>query len=232
MDVRLAIVVLPDFSPPRPRVSASAVSSGWRTLLDFATGRAYTYFIQQGCEAAGKEGIMSVRADSPTSTAAGSQIADSAKVYQEGIVAGALGGGAIAAWFLILDALNGRPLYTPTVLGTALFRGGAGLDAPDTLAISVDMVVAFTWVHLLVFVVLGGIASHLVALAERQPNAGFGVILFLVVLEFGFVAVAMIGAEAVLHALALPAIFVGNLLAAAAMAAYLWRRHPNLTIAP
>jgi len=51
---------------------------------------------------------------------------ESAKLYQEGIVAGLIGAATVAIWFFIADAINGRPLYTPTVLGTALFRGGGG----------------------------------------------------------------------------------------------------------
>jgi hypothetical protein len=30
-------------------------------------------------------------------------------------------------WFFVLDTIQGRPFYTRTVLGTALFRRGAGL---------------------------------------------------------------------------------------------------------
>ena len=58
-------------------------------------------------------------------------------------------------WFLIVDTVNGRPLYTPTVLGTALFGGGAGLETPETLQPSFEMAFSFTWVHVLVFLVIG-----------------------------------------------------------------------------
>ena len=51
-------------------------------------------------------------------------------VYLEGIRAGLVGASIIALWFLIVDTIAGRPLYTPTVLGAALFHGGAGLAAP------------------------------------------------------------------------------------------------------
>ena len=154
------------------------------------------------------------------------------QIYQEGIVAGALGAVTIAAWFLILDTINGRPLYTPSVLGTALFEHGRGIEAPDTLPISGDMVLVVTWLHLLIFAVIGGAASRLLALAEQQPNLGFGVVLLFVVFEFGFVLAAMIFAQPILHALDWSAILVGNLLAAGAMAAYFWRRHPHLQMRP
>ena len=52
---------------------------------------------------------------------------DSTRVYQDGIVAGILAAIAVAVWFLIFDTARGHPLYTPSVLGTALFRREAPL---------------------------------------------------------------------------------------------------------
>jgi len=72
--------------------------------------------------------------------------------------------------FFVIDSLSGRPFYTPNVLGTALFRHGSGLDQPQALAISVEMVLSYTWVHGLAFCVIGGFASKLLALAERNLN--------------------------------------------------------------
>jgi hypothetical protein len=153
-------------------------------------------------------------------------------VYAEGIVAGLLGAASIAVWFLIVDTINGRPLYTPTVLGTALFRSGAGLDNPAALPISFEMVMVFTWVHALVFAVIGGLAARLLAFAEQTANVGFGIVLLFVIFEFGFIAVTTVAAEQVLSSLAWPAVLVGNMLAAAVMGAYFRRRHPNLRIEP
>lgn len=163
---------------------------------------------------------------------ASSPPAETSRLYQEGIVAGIIGAATIAVWFLIVDTLQGRPLYTPTVLGTALFQRGEGLASPETLPISFEMVLMYTWVHGLVFCVIGGIASRLLAVAEQKLDLGFGILLLFVVFEFGFIAAAMVVAEPLLHALAWPAVLVGNLLAAAAMGLYLWRRHPNLQIRP
>ena len=154
------------------------------------------------------------------------------RLYLEGIVAGVIGAATIAIWFLILDTVNGRPLYTPTVLGTALFRRGEGLASPESLPISFEMVLLYTWVHGLVFAVIGGVASRLLQLAERNPNLGFGILLLFVVFEFGFLAVATLVEGRILQALAWPAILLGNLLGAAAMAGYFWRRHPNLKVRP
>ncbi|MBI4381221.1 MAG: hypothetical protein HY574_08525 [candidate division NC10 bacterium] len=162
----------------------------------------------------------------------GSDTAELSRLYQEGIVAGVIGAATIAIWFLILDTINGQPLYTPTVLGTALFRRGESLASPESLPVSFEMVLMYTWIHGLIFAFLGGLASRLLRLAERNPNLGFGILLLFVVFEFGFLVVATLFEERILRALSWQAILVGNLLAAAAMAGYFWRRHPHLEIRP
>lgn len=153
------------------------------------------------------------------------------RIYQQGIVAGMLGAVTIAVWFLLIDLLNGRPLYTPTVLGTALFRGPGAIPA-DGGAIDLEMVIVFSWVHFLAFGLIGGVASWLLAATERNANFGFGVILLFVVFEYGFIAVAMLFAEEVLEAMSWPWILIGNTLAAVAMAVYFRRQHPNWTFRP
>jgi hypothetical protein len=153
-------------------------------------------------------------------------------LYQEGLVAGVLGAATIAIWFLALDSIRGRPFYTPSLLGRALFQHDTIMGSLEAQPISGEMVLMYTWVHGLAFCVIGGVAAQLIALAERRPNAGFGVLLFFVLLGFGFIAVAMLVAEPVLHALTWPAILVGNLLAAAVMGGYFRRQHPTLQIWP
>lgn len=153
-------------------------------------------------------------------------------VYAEGLLAGLVGAVVIAAWFFVLDLLQGRPLYTPTVLGTAFFHGSQALGGGEIPPTSFETVVSFTWVHVLAFLLIGVAASRLLALAERNPSFGFGIVLFFVVFEFGFLGACMLFAEPVLRALAWPAVVVGNLFAAAAMGWVFWRRHPGLAIRP
>jgi hypothetical protein len=160
-----------------------------------------------------------VQSETPKLSAVTSPPSEISDIYFQGIIAGAIGGATIAVWFFIIDVFNGRPFYTPSVLGTALFGRGTGLDQ-QTLRISFEMVFSYTWVHGLVFCIIGGIASKLLALAEHNVNLGFGILLLFVVFEFAFVGVGFIFAESFLRALAWPAVLVGNLLAALAMTAY------------
>jgi hypothetical protein len=156
----------------------------------------------------------------------------SMSVYLEGIRAGLVGASIIALWFLVIDTIAGRPFYTPTVLGAALFHGGAGIESEGAVSPSLELVAGFTWVHYLVFLLIGIGAARLMALAERNPSFGFGIVLFFAVFEFGFLLASMIFAEGVLQRLAWPAVVVGNLLAAIGMGLVLWRGHRQLAIQP
>jgi hypothetical protein len=173
-------------------------------------------------------GQVETRADAPSAA----RVEQVERMYVEGLVAGLVGAATIALWFLVLDTIAGRPLMTPTVLGAAMFRRGLGLASPETLPVSLELVVLYTWVHALVFCVIGGLAARLLAVAERKPNAGFGILLLFVVFEFAFLVATLVFSEPVLQVVTWPSILAGNLLAALAMGVYFWRRHPDLRILP
>ena len=175
---------------------------------------------------------MSIQTNSSDASVAVNSSSELSRLNLEGIIAGMIGAAIIAIWFLILDTFNGRPLYTPTVLGTALFGRGEGLSSLENIRVSFEMTLMYTWVHVLVFAIIGGSVSYLLGLAEKNPDLGFGLVLLFVVLEFGFIVVAYVFAEPILHALAWPAILFGNLMAAAGMAGYFWLHHPRLLIRP
>lgn len=155
-----------------------------------------------------------------------------AGVAWEGIVAGSIGAATISIWFLFLDMIHGQPLATPILLGSALLHRGASPPFLGGSPAPFEVVVFYTWVHGLVFCLLGGVAARLLALAEKRPDAGFGILLLFVILECGFIVAALLFAETVLHRIAWQSILVGNLLAVAAITGYLRHRHPHLRIAP
>src|SRR5437763_14820000 len=128
-----------------------------------------------------KERVMAAETGLSSRAVEGSETAAVTALYAEGILAGVVGAATIALWFLALDGVKGRPFYTPTVLGSALFRGGAGLATPEMLPVDFEMVLSFTWVHVLAFLIIGVGASRLLGLAERNPSFGFGIVLLFVV---------------------------------------------------
>jgi hypothetical protein len=150
----------------------------------------------------------------------------------EGLMAGIWGAATMTLWFVLLDVWAGHPLSTPHRLGTALFQGGSGLLPAAQVELSLTMVAAFTALHWLACALLGALASVLLALAEHNPNLGFGVLLGFVLATAGLVGGAMMVAEPVLQARAWQAGLVGPLVAAGAMGGYLWRCHAPMVIYP
>ena len=85
-----------------------------------------------------------------------------------GIEAGVAGAAVVAVFFLVVDWLAGRPLWTPHALGSALFLGARPdpAAAPETL-----MILAYTAVHGVVF--MGGFSwLQRDAKIHAKPPAG------------------------------------------------------------
>jgi hypothetical protein len=183
-------------------------------------------------EASQKEGTMTAPLTETTSALSKVQASKAITLSQEGIITGTCGAATITLWFLLLDVLAGHPLSTPNMLGTALFKGENGLMPSAHVELSLRIVGAFTALHWLAFELIGALASLLLALAEHNPNLGFGVLLCFVLSAEGLMGGAMMFAEPVLHALAWQSVLVGNLVAAGAMGGYLWRRHASMVIYP
>jgi hypothetical protein len=148
-------------------------------------------------------------------------------LLKDGIMAGIVGAITVALWFLIVDTLAGRPLHTPTLLGTAFFQHGENLTPPTSFKVALDVVFKYSVFHWVAFTVMGVIASFCLRLAAPEPHLGFGILLFFVlfvVFEFGFRLVrATLFSQQM--ALAWGHVVIGNLLASAAIGLYLLRRH-------
>lgn len=143
----------------------------------------------------------------------------------EGFVAGLIGAGLVALWFLIVDVIAGRPFFTPAMLGSALFWGN--LD-PQAVNISYATVIGYTMVHVLAFLLVGGVAAALAAVVERFPTAAFLMVFLFAVFEVGFYIIVALVAQPLLGALAWVNVACGNLLAAVGMGFYLWSAHPRI----
>lgn len=145
----------------------------------------------------------------------------------DGVKAGILGAAVIAVWFLILDTIDGRPFFTPVTLG----RGLVNILAPGEPAVSpVVLLLAYTVFHFAAFVVVGLVASLVVAAADREPSILFAFLLLFVVTEVGiYTLVAILDVATPLGAHAWLPIMVGNLIAIVTMGAFFWRGHRGLS---
>jgi hypothetical protein len=146
-------------------------------------------------------------------------------VVREGVRAGAIGAAIVAGWFLLLDIARGSPLFTPALLGSAIFQGAT---SPDTLAVSAGAVLGYTVLHVLAFVAFGIVAASLLAASEEEPPAFIAFVVLFAAFEVFFFAVLGAFGRSLLGALVWWAIFTGNLLASAGMLWYLLRAHPRL----
>lgn len=86
---------------------------------------------------------------------------------RDGIVSGVVGATVIALFFLVIDLLGGRPLWTPHALGSAVFFGET---VPDDASPVPYIVVGYTVLHGAVFLIAGLTASF--AMLGRRDDLG------------------------------------------------------------
>ncbi|OLC79165.1 MAG: hypothetical protein AUH78_01180 [Gemmatimonadetes bacterium 13_1_40CM_4_69_8] len=147
------------------------------------------------------------------------------RILREGFIAGCIGAGAVALWFLVVDTINGRPFFTPAMLGSAVFWG---VHDPTQVMIEYSRIIGYTMIHVSAFVVVGCIAAALAAEVEEAPSTLFLVVVGFCFFEFGFYILVAILAQPLLGALAWWNVAIGNAIAALGMGYYLWREHPKI----
>ncbi|HJQ66179.1 MAG TPA: hypothetical protein VJ816_07370 [Gemmatimonadales bacterium] len=147
------------------------------------------------------------------------------RAIREGFVAGLIGAAAVALWFLIVDTINGRPFYTPALLGSAVFWG---LRDPALVQVAFPTIVGYSMLHVVAFWVVGSLAAALAALVDSIPSTLFLVVVFFAAFEVGFYILVATVAQSLLGALAWINVAIGNAFAAVGMGYYLWRVHPHI----
>ncbi|MEN8375191.1 MAG: hypothetical protein ABFS34_07055 [Gemmatimonadota bacterium] len=156
-------------------------------------------------------------------------VLDENRVLREGLYGGLIGAGAVAVWFLLIDAIFGRLLFTPGALGSVLFHGARSVAEVQTDALTI---LGYSGLHVLAFFVTGLIAAAIVKEAEDYAMPLIlGAIMLFVVFETFFIGVLAIVAQWLLTVIPWWSILIGNIIAAGAMGSYLWRRHPKLRAA-
>lgn len=147
------------------------------------------------------------------------------RALREGLAAGLLGAVAVAAWFFVLDLVLGRLLFTPAALGSALFHG---VNDPALVQVTAATVLGYTAVHFAAFLATGLVFAALVGLADENPPVLLALVLLFVTFETLVIGLIAIVAGWLLDVVPWWTIALGNLIAAAVMGAYLWKRHPGL----
>jgi hypothetical protein len=162
---------------------------------------------------------------SPRPAVADRPEAESLPWVANGIAAGLLGASSVALFFLVVDLLGGRPFWTPSLLGSALFLGE--LPAPGTAPQGV-LVIAYTAVHVAVFIGFA-VPAAFWALARLPSSRGPGrpallALGFFAGFEVVFVTLAELFAPGLSGMLGAGRVAAANALAAVAMAGFLFAR--------
>ena len=145
----------------------------------------------------------------------------------DGLFTGMIGATLVALWFLVLDTLQGRPFYTPALLGTVMLHGGDAAAANGAVIAPLE-IAAYTAFHFVVFIVVGFVLSWMMNLFEKFPIMFFVLLVVFLALQIGFFGLNLaLGAQLLGH---MPAwtVITANVLAAAGMAFYQWKRHPSV----
>src|SRR5881296_2337041 len=148
-----------------------------------------------------------------------------ARILREGFIAGLIGAGAVALWFLVIDIIACRPFFTPAMLGSAVFWG---VRDPAQVVIEYSRIIGYTMIHVSAFILVGTVAAVLAAEVEVAPATFYLVVVFFAIFEFGFYVTVAVLAQPLLGALAWWNVAIGNAIAAYGMGYYLWREHPKI----
>jgi drug/metabolite transporter (DMT)-like permease len=143
---------------------------------------------------------------------------------REGLAAGFLGATGVAAWLLLVDAVDGRPFYTPSTLGYGLFSLFA--TAPSS---TVTAVLFYTVFHYAAFAAVGVALVAAVHGSRSHPSIFALALLLFMCFELGFSGLVALLAQTRLGDLAWYQVGIANLIATALMGTYLWRKHPRLS---
>lgn len=175
---------------------------------------------------------MSVAADTspgaaPSQPQPESRTSAKADLVFDTFFGGGVGGSAIALFFLVVDAIGGRVLFTPSVMGTALFTSEA---VTATTPVSRELVVFYSVVHFLVF---GGVAmavSHLTRsrpALDQRPLLVAGIVF--AVLTAGLLVADVLVLSGAVAAIGLVPVLVANAFTGLAMAAFFRWSHRQVS---
>lgn len=147
---------------------------------------------------------------------------DRARVLSEGLITGIIGYAVVVLFYGVVNVVTGESFFSTAA------RLGAGLVGPEAGDSAVGAVLAFNGLHLIVFLLIGLVAAALVMQTERHPSF-FVVALFAGIMGL-FAVMAAFLSFAARSGTEFPigSVFVANLLAGAAMGAYLLKAHPRL----
>jgi hypothetical protein len=144
----------------------------------------------------------------------------------QGLLAGCLGYAALAGLVSVVDVASGRsPFHTAALLGASLFYG---ISDPARVEVLPAYVFAYNGAHLLVFLLLGLIGASLATLADRGNQLWYLATFFFIFVAFHAIGALQAISSDMRSELSAQVIWIGGIVAATVMGAYLLRVHPRM----
>jgi len=137
-----------------------------------------------------------------------------------GVVGGLLAGLTVALWFLVVDALAGRPFHTPAALAGALTRQDIGVP-------TFRIVAAYTAVHFAVFAMLGVVMSEVIVALRLPTRLLLGVPFGIVAQELMFYTGLLLNGTSRVAVVPWPHVVAANVLSGCVLVWYLHRAGPE-----
>jgi hypothetical protein len=143
----------------------------------------------------------------------------------EGLATGLVGAATVAIWFLIVDLLAGSPLHTPAALGSAVLLNAANATE---IELNLGVMLAYSILHLSVFVAVGIAFSWLVQRLQGAPAFGARALAILLALEGLFIGSVGMASGWIVQEIGWVTILGANGLAVTGMSLWIWQHHPDL----
>jgi hypothetical protein len=223
-----------DASPQQERAcTAIGMSASWLQLISLARNsdrisKPPTGAIRLSLKAApeiwyGSGSMKTTSSESASDSAIGSK-SGLRNVLEDGALTGIVGAVMVSLIFLALDFASGRPFFTPSLLGTAIFRGEflSDLSEPDPA-----MVFAYTGLHGIAFLLVGFLLAALFREFEQHPKIGLELLVALLVFEGLLMGAEVTVFPSLVGELGAWAVAIANIASLIAMFTFLAYRHPQ-----
>jgi hypothetical protein len=139
---------------------------------------------------------------------------------RRGLVAGLAAASVLALWFLIIDALAGRPFHTPAFLARVLL-------GTEAVTLGVGQVAVYTVIHFALFLLLGAGIGWLLGRLRVVPGILFGALLGFLLFDLLFYGGVWFTGTDVVNYLGWAEVLVGNILAGLTLVWVVRRLHPG-----
>jgi glycopeptide antibiotics resistance protein len=145
-------------------------------------------------------------------------------VSEDGVITGIAGAAAVSVVFVLLDFAQGRPFFTPSLLGSAIFQGQllSETSAPDP-----TMIFAYTGLHVIAFLIVGFLLAGLFRELEKRPKLGIELLVVFLVLQGLLMGAEVTVFPALVGELGAWAVATANVASLIAMFGVLAYRHPE-----